>query len=117
MNELFLSVLEEEFENARKSGNIDRSSKIQKVVDLINDMSAPPPEFEVINELVAAPDDARRNQILDKLDSEQLAAVVEMLMNVMPQVEAGGDAETAEAVKSAYRLALRRSMRMSLQKS
>ncbi len=115
VDEMFLAALQDELEAARQSGDFTRSGKIQELVQVIDEMSAPPPEFEMINKLVTAADDEARNKLLDKLSKEQLSAISEMMMNVVAQVESTGDEKTKEIVKSVYRLVLRRSMKMSMQ--
>jgi hypothetical protein len=116
VDEFFVRVLESELEAARKSGDLLRSGKLQQIVDVLNELSAAPPEAEVINELIAAPDETGRARILEGLPPEALQNVVDMLMNVMPQVEAGGDPETTAALKAAYKQALRFSMRSKMKK-
>jgi len=114
LDETFFNVIQAELEGARQSGDFIRSGKIQKLIEVIDEMSAPPPELEIINRLITAPDDNARINLLDSLPGEQVANLVEMLMNVIGQIEQSGDEATAEKVREVYRLVLRRSMRMNL---
>ncbi|HUF39443.1 MAG TPA: CpXC domain-containing protein [Anaerolineales bacterium] len=114
IDEQFLEVVQEALDRAAEGGDQGREQKLERLVRAIEQLSAPPPEFEVINRLVEAPDDDARAAILDALTPDQLSAVVEMLMNVMPNVEAADDARTAEALRAVYRLALRKSMRLKM---
>ena len=117
LDEVFLNALQAELEAARAAGDFTRSGKIQKLVEVIDEMSAPPAEFELINQLIMAPDEAARNELLDAVSAEQLGALTEMLMNVVAQVEQSGDERTAEAVKAVYRMVLKRSMKNAMRRN
>jgi len=113
VDELFLEVVQEELDRAQ-DGDPEREARLQKLVRALDQLSAPPPEFDTINRLVEARDDAARQEILDDLPEEELAGVLEMMMNVMPSVEASNDARVTEALRGAYRLALKKSMRIKM---
>ena len=117
VDELFLNVVQEELDRAEHGGSPERDAKLQKLVRALEQLSAPPPEFETINRLIEARDDTAREAILDALSEDQLAAVLEMMMSVMPGVEETNDAGVAEALRGAYRLALKKSMRMKMRNS
>jgi hypothetical protein len=114
VDEQFLEVVQAEMDRPDAGGDPIRAARLEMLVRAIEQLSAPPAEFAVINRLIEAPDDASRQAILDALPEDQLAAVLEMMMNVMPNVEASDDKRTTEALHAAYRLALRRSMRMKM---
>jgi hypothetical protein len=114
VDEQFLEVVQEELDQAQDGGDPEREARLQKLVRALEQLSAPPPEFDTINRLVEARDDAARQEILDDLPEEELAGVLEMMMNVMPSVEASNDARVTEALRGAYRLALKKSMRMKM---
>ncbi len=116
VNDLFYQLLHSELDTARKQGDLMRSGKLKQLIDTIQELSAPPPETELINQLVEAEDDAARREILESVPAETLPSVLEMMTNLVAQVENGVDAETAEKVRQAYRAALRHSMRMNLEK-
>jgi hypothetical protein len=114
VDEQFLEVVQEELDQAQDGGDPEREARLQKLVRALEQLSAPPPEFDTINRLVEARDDAARQEILDDLPEEELAGVLDMMMNVMPSVEASNDARVTEALRGAYRLALKKSMRMKM---
>jgi hypothetical protein len=114
VDEQFLEVVQAEMDRPDAGGDPTRAARLEMLVRAIEQLSAPPAEFAVITRLIEAPDDAARQAILDELPEDQLAAVLEMMMNVMPNVEASDDKHTTEALQAAYRLALRRSMRMKM---
>lgn len=116
IDELFLNVVEMELDAARKSGDLDRSGKLQQVVEVIEQMSAPPAEMEILNDLLETEDDDARLQMLAELPDEAISGLAEMLAGVMGQVEASGDAALAERVQKVYMQVLKFSMKMNMKK-
>lgn len=114
IDELFLSVVEMELEAARKSGDFDRSGKLQQVVDVIEQMSAPPAEMEILNDLLETEDDQERQKMLGELPAETLSTLAEVLAGAIGQVEASGDAALLERVQTVYKQVLKFSMKMNL---
>jgi hypothetical protein len=90
IDQVFIQVVTSELEAARKAGDLERSSKLQQVVQAIDDASTPPPEVEFINELMdVALDENALEQTLaakEELISDQL---VEMLTGLVMQVQSG----------------------------
>lgn len=116
IDELFINVLEMELDAARKAGDLNRSGKLQKVVDTIEQMSAPPAEMQLLNELIEIDDAGERQQLLEELPAEAISALAEMLAGVIGQVEASGDPALVERVQEVYKQVLKFSMRMNLKK-
>ncbi|NUM44460.1 MAG: hypothetical protein HUU38_07100 [Anaerolineales bacterium] len=116
IDELFVGVLEMELDAARKAGNLDRSGKLQQVVDVIEQMSAPAEEMQILNALIEMDDDAARQSLLEQMPPEAIQALAEVLAGVMGQVEASGDAALTQRVEMVYKQVLKYSMRMNLRK-
>jgi hypothetical protein len=116
MDELFFNVVAAELEAARKAGDLNRSGKLQEVLDVIEQMSAPTAEMQILNELIEMDDAGERQQMLAKLPPEALGALAETLTGVMGQVEASGDAALTERVQAVYKQILKHSMRTNLKK-
>ena len=57
ISDYFAETLTSELEDARKKGDLERSSKLQEIMAVIQEASAPPPEIELIQEMIDAPDD------------------------------------------------------------
>ncbi len=117
VDEFFVQVLQTELDAARKSGDLLRGGKLQQIVEILNELTAPAPEADLIDKLVDAPDEATRQSILESLPANSVQNLVEMLMGVMQQVEASSDTETLEMVKAVYKQALRFSMRAKIKKA
>ena len=54
ISDAFVEVLDTELKLARQKGDLDRSGKLNTIMTIIQEASAPPPEVEFINELVEA---------------------------------------------------------------
>ena len=110
LDEFFVQELNSAMEASRGKGDLDRIGKLQKVVDVLEQMSAAPPEVALIEELLDTSDDAELDQLLTEHQEEITPEFISALANVMNQVEAGDDKEFAQKVQLVYRKALRQSM-------
>lgn len=116
IDELFIQVLERELDAAHKAGDLNRSGKLQEVVETIQQMSAPPAEMQLLNELVEMDNASERQKLLEELPPEAVGALSEVLGGVISQVEASGDAALVERVQAVYKQVLKYSMRKNLRK-
>jgi hypothetical protein len=117
ISEMFIEVLDTEIKLARQKGDLARSGKLQSMMSVIQEASAPPPEIEFINQLVEAENDEARSKILaenaDMVTSEMLG----LMNNLMAQMEQQNQPEEVKTqVEKAYRAALRFSMQANLKK-
>jgi hypothetical protein len=117
VNQMFLEELTNQMQDARKKADLDRIGKLQKVVNVIEKASAPPPEVELAQKLVDAPDDATRRQILEQnaemVNQEFLALINQLIAQSEQQ---GQPKELLDQLQAAYRSALRFSMEKNLKK-
>jgi hypothetical protein len=115
IDEFFLQVLNSDLEAARGSGDLDRVGKLQQVVNLLQQASAPPPEISFIEELLDAPDDQATRQMLEAHKDEITPEFLQMLSGLLAQVQQSGqDAELLQRLQKLNRQALRFSMEMNL---
>ncbi len=66
VNDFFIDVLHSEFKAATEKGDAQRRDKLQKVIQTIEKLSAPPPEVEFIKQLLAAEDAQARQQLFSQ---------------------------------------------------
>ena len=116
MDDFFTEVLRDELEKAHQSGDLDRSSKLQNVVGIIQNASAPPPEFELAEELMGAENEASRREIMEKHAADITPEFLQLLSSLMAQLEQQGQQELSQRLQEAYRSALRFSMQANLKK-
>lgn len=114
IDEFFAEVLRSELQEARKNGNYERSGRIQAIVEVIQKASAPPPEYELIEQLIGLDDETKRREILEKNDERITPEFLQMLSGLGAQMEGNGQAEVAERLQEVYREALRFSMERKL---
>lgn len=114
IDEFFTEVLRQELQEARQKGDLTRSAKIQKLVEMIQQASAPPAEFAFIEELLAATNDAVRRQKLEQNREKITPEFLQMVNGLASQMEAENQAEMASQLQSVYRQALRYSMEMNM---
>lgn len=115
LDEFFSQALRSEFDRANQAGDLARIEKIQKISSILEKMSAPPPEIELIQKLLDAPDEAIQRQVLE----ENAAMVTDELLEAMNSIINEGQArqqnpELVAALESAYKLALRFNMEKKL---
>ena len=116
MDDFFAETLRGELQQARQDGNTDRLNKLQQVVGVIQQASAPPPEIALAEELMGAEDEAGRRQILEAHAAEITPEFLQMLSQLVAQLEQQNQAELAQRLQEAYRSALRFSMQSNLKK-
>jgi hypothetical protein len=114
VDEFFLQELNTAMEAARKEGDLDKVSKLQKVVDVLQQASAAPPEIALIEELLDAPDDQARRQLLEAHQEEITPEFLNALSNIVAQVQESEDKELTERIKAINRMAMRLSMEKNL---
>ncbi|NJN43971.1 MAG: hypothetical protein HC806_04105 [Anaerolineae bacterium] len=114
IDELFVNVVGSELEAARKAGDLQRSGKLQEVLDALDELSAPPPEVQVLNDLIAIENPDERQALLEALPPDAVSAIAEALAGVMGQIEASGDTALLNQVQTVYKQVLKFSMRMRM---
>jgi hypothetical protein len=115
LNDFFLDALNSELETARNKGNLERSAKLQEIMGIIQEASAPPPEIELIQELLDSPDDKAMQAVLQAHQAEINSEFLQVFSSVLNQPENDGqDPKVIEKLQKAYRAALRFSMEANL---
>jgi hypothetical protein len=113
VDEVFIQELQVMIDEARKQGDLERSSKLQQMVGVLQQASAPP-ELGLVEEYLDAPDEQTRQVFLEANDAEITPEFMELLANISTQVQSGDDKELAGHVAAASRQALRYSMQRNL---
>lgn len=115
VNELFIQVVQDELQQARKKGDLERSAKLQKVMNVIEKASAPPPEIALIEELISAENDEARQKILQEHAAEINQNFLDLMTNVAAQAKEQNP-DIADKIQESYRAALKFSMKANMQK-
>jgi hypothetical protein len=114
IDEFFIQVLNSELASARQAGNLERLEKLQKIVTVLQQASAPSPEVALIEELLDFEDEPERRAWFEEHRQEITPQFLDTLTALLSQTQNGEDHELYQRLKSAYRSALRFSMEMNL---
>jgi hypothetical protein len=108
---------------ASEKNDYARMGKLQKMLEVLQEASAPPPEVAFIEQLLEAPDDAAMEKMLAENEDIVDEELMNMLGGLMAQLEAqggqagpGGDQakELTEKLETVYRTALKYSMKKKM---
>ncbi|MBN1148074.1 MAG: hypothetical protein JXA78_12520 [Anaerolineales bacterium] len=114
VDQFFLMEVTQMLEQARKQGDLERSGKLQQILDIIEEASAQPHEIELIKDYLEAPDDQARRQFLEQNQEAITPEFMDMLANIALQAQSGDDPQFAKVVMEANRQVLRFSMERNL---
>ncbi|HEX2981796.1 MAG TPA: CpXC domain-containing protein [Anaerolineaceae bacterium] len=115
ITQMFVDVLRDELQQARQKGDLARSGKLQEVFSTLQKMSAPPPEYDLIEKLISAENEAGMRVVLEEHRAEITPEFMQLLGGLAGQSEAQ-DPALAKQLAEAYRVALRFSMEANLKK-
>ncbi len=87
---IFIEVLGNRIEEARQKGELEKLEKLQKVADVIQQATTPPPELIFIQELIDAADEQAVRDLLEKNAEKLTPEFISMLNNVLAQAEPPG---------------------------
>ena len=113
VDDSFIQELNSQMEAAQKAGDQARLEKMNRIVAFLQQASAPP-GLELLEDLMAAPDEAARRQVLEANRDQVTPELVDLLMNLVSQVEKGGDPQMQERLRQVQRQVTRFSMEMQM---
>jgi hypothetical protein len=116
MDDFFAEALRAELQQARQAGDMERMGKLQRVVEVIQKASAPPPEIALAEELMGAEDEEARRKIMEANAESITPEFLQMLSQLVAQLEQQGQQEMAERLQETYRSVLRFSMQSNMNK-
>jgi len=108
VDEVFLSLLEQALQEARQKGDLQRSARINEVLQALEKLLAPPPELALIQALLDAPDADARQKLLEENRNQVNEALVQQMAGLVAQLQQqGAPAETIQRAHDAYQQTLR----------
>jgi hypothetical protein len=114
INDLFIELANSDLESARKEGDLAKIGKLQEIISILQEMSAPPPEIALIQELISTENDDELQKILDEHAEEITPELLQLMNNIM--VQQGDNDELKDRLQKVYRAALKYTMKVNLQK-
>ncbi|UCF28092.1 MAG: hypothetical protein JSW42_15970 [Chloroflexota bacterium] len=116
IDEFFVQAVQQSLDEARQSGDLERSAKLSQLEEVIRQATAQPPEIEFLEELLEAEDEAARQELLDSNKDKVTPELFQMISGLMNQVtETNQDPVLVDKIKAINRQVLRYSMQSSLQ--
>jgi hypothetical protein len=122
INDAFVQVLNRALQEANQKNDAEHMPKLQQIVEVLKEASAPPAELALLEELLDATDEAALNKMLEQHAEEITPELSSIIANILarseeqagdkPQAE---DAQTIEKLHALYKAVLKFSMKKSLQ--
>lgn len=111
INEYFLEALKTQQELARQKADLMRLGKLSKIAKVVEEASAPPPEVELIEKLLAAEDENARQKLLQENTGMVTDEFIQALNSLVVQSDGDGQSpEMSVKLQDVYNSALRYSM-------
>jgi hypothetical protein len=108
VDEFFLQALHTDIEATRKDGNLEKLSKLQEILNVIQQASTPPPEIALIEQLLEASTDEERQTILVEHHQEITPEFLQTLSALTSEVQqSGGDLGLSERLQDLHRQVMR----------
>ena len=100
IDELFVQIVQQELEDARKTGNLDRSTRLQQILNVIEEASAPSDELAFVEELMEYVDDQdAMAQALQDHDEQVTPELLQVLTSLIAQGQSVVEETNGEAQK------------------
>jgi len=122
VTDVFIQVLNRALQEAQKKNDEERLNKLQRIVAILQQATAPPKEYEILEKLLDAPNETALNKLLEKRAKEITPEFVQFVSGVVAQTESragekpqGEEARVVERLQALYRTILKFSMKKSMQ--
>lgn len=116
VDDFFMQALQQELEEARKAGDLERIGKLRDIDTILQKASEPPKEIQFIQDLLAIESDAEQTKKFDENREMFTQEFIDALGTLAAQMSQGGDPELTARMERLYRNALRYSMRLNMEK-
>jgi hypothetical protein len=121
INDVFVQVLNRALQDANKKNDAVQMPKLQQVAAVLQQASAPPPELALLEEMLAAPDEAALNKLIEQHAADITPEFSSIVASVIARSEeqaggkpAGEEAQMLEKLQVIYRAILKFSMKKNL---
>ena len=115
-----VDIVNQLLRQASEKNDYVRMGKLQKIVEVLREASAPPPELAFLEKLLDAPDGAAIEKMLKENEALVNESLINTLSNLMAQLDAQGDQATEdsknlkEKLEQIYKSALKISMKKQM---
>ncbi|HSQ26505.1 MAG TPA: CpXC domain-containing protein [Anaerolineales bacterium] len=113
IDDLFMQEAEAMLADARAQGDLEKSARINKILETVEQLNSMP-GAALVEEFLDAPDDAARQAFLENNKDQIDQEFMDMLAGLVSQVQSAEDPDLIEKVNAANRQAIRFMMRKNL---
>jgi hypothetical protein len=115
VDDFFMKALNDSMEAARKAGDLEKIGKLQKIAEVLQEASAPPEEYNFVEELVNTESEAELKKKLEENKDKVNAEFLEVVSTLVAQAESGEEnKEFLGKLNEIYSLAVGMSMRANM---
>jgi hypothetical protein len=121
IGEVFVQVLNQALQEANQKNDAERMPKLQQVVNVLQQASAPPPELQFLEELLAAPDEAELNKRIEAHADSLTPELASVIASVMARTEgesgekpSAEESQMMEKLEKVYRAVLKFTMKKNM---
>jgi hypothetical protein len=121
INDTFVQVLNRALQDANKKNDAVLMPKLQQIVSVLQQASAPPPELALLEEMLTAPDETALNKIIEQHAAEITPEFNTIVASVISRSEgqaagkpAGEEAQMLEKLQAIYKAILKFTMKKNL---
>ena len=121
INDAFVQVLNRVLQEANKKNDAVLMPKLQQIVAVLQQASAPPPELALVEKMLAAPDESALNKLIEAHTSELTPEFTSMVASVISRSEEQSgekptleEAQMLEKLQLIYRAILKFTMKKNL---
>jgi hypothetical protein len=121
IGDVFVQVLNQAIQEANRKNDNERMPKLQQIVAVLQQASAPPPELNLLQELLDAPDAAELDKRIAAHAAEITPEFSSIIASLMGRVEgedgekpSGEDAEMMARLEAVYRAVLKFTMKKNM---
>jgi len=104
VDEFFMDALSAEIEAARKNGNLEKSTRLSKMMEIIQQVSVPP-EFAMIESLLDAPDEETVRKELAESQIPINQEFLDVLKKMVEEAKKSGDSDLVGRAERLLRVA------------
>ncbi len=121
INDVFVQLLNHTLQDANKKNDSVLMPKLQEIVSILQQASAPPPEMALLEEMLATPDEITLNKLIEQHAAEITPEFSSIVASVISHSEeqAGGktsgeEVQMLEKLQGIYRAILKYTMRKNM---
>jgi len=122
INDIFVQVLNHTLQDANKKNDSILMPKLQQIVAVLQQASAPPPELALLEEMLATPDETTLNKLIQQRSAEVTPDFSSIVASVISRSEeqtgektSGEEALMLEKLQTIYRAILKFTMKKNLE--